>query len=105
MSAAPSSIPASSPIVFADEASPHLTVHRSRLPCGLDVLIHPDNSVPQVCVSVWYRVAGLISREQKTFAVGIIEAEIRSAPHEVWLEAATWPQPPRIGCAPRGSRA
>ena len=34
-------------------------------------------------VSVWYRIAGLISREQKSLAVEIIEAEIRSAQHEV----------------------
>jgi hypothetical protein len=33
--------------------------------------------------SVWYRVAGLVSREQKDLAVEIIEAEIRSAQHEV----------------------
>jgi len=39
-------------------------------------------------VSCWYRVAGLVSREQKDLAVDIIEAEIRSAQHEVWLEAA-----------------
>jgi hypothetical protein len=37
---------------------------------------------------VWYRVAGLVSREQKDLAVEIIEAEIRSAQHEVLLEAA-----------------
>jgi hypothetical protein len=36
----------------------------------------------------WYRVAGLVSREQKDLAVEIIEAEIRSALHEVWLEAS-----------------
>ena len=36
----------------------------------------------------WYRVAGLISREQKDLAVEIIEAEIRSAQYEVWLEAS-----------------
>ena len=39
-------------------------------------------------VSVWYRIAGLISREQKGLAVEIVEAEIRSAQHEVLLEAA-----------------
>jgi hypothetical protein len=39
-------------------------------------------------VSVWYRIAGLISREQKTLAVEIVEAEIRSAQHEILLEAA-----------------
>ena len=39
-------------------------------------------------VSCWYRAAGLVSREQKDLAVEIIEAEIRSAQHEVLLEAA-----------------
>ena len=38
--------------------------------------------------SCWYRVAGLVSREQKDLAVEIIESEIRSAQHEVLLEAA-----------------
>jgi len=37
--------------------------------------------------SVWYRIAGLISRKQKDLAVSIIEAEIRSAMHEILLEA------------------
>ena len=36
--------------------------------------------------SVWYRVAGLLRR--KDLAIEIIEAEIRSAQYEVWLEAA-----------------
>ena len=38
--------------------------------------------------SCWYRVAGLVSRDQKDLTVEIIEAEIRSAQNEVWLEAA-----------------
>jgi len=38
--------------------------------------------------SVWYRTAGLASRNQKDLAVEIIEAEIRSAQYEVLLEAA-----------------
>ena len=36
--------------------------------------------------SVWYRVAGLLRR--KNLAIEIIEAEIRSAIREVWLEAS-----------------
>ena len=36
--------------------------------------------------SVWYRVAGLLRR--KEIAIDIIEAEIRSAQQEVFLEAA-----------------
>ena len=39
-------------------------------------------------VSVWHRIAGLISREQKTLAVEIIEAEVCSTQHEVLLQAA-----------------
>jgi hypothetical protein len=38
--------------------------------------------------SCWFRVAGLVSREQRELAVEIIEAEIRSAQHGVLLEAA-----------------
>jgi hypothetical protein len=37
---------------------------------------------------VWYRTVGLASRAQKDLAVEIIEVEIRSAQHEVLLEAA-----------------
>ena len=37
--------------------------------------------------SVWYRIAGLLRRRE--LAIETIEAEIRSAQHEVWLEAAT----------------
>jgi hypothetical protein len=36
--------------------------------------------------SVWYRVAGLLRK--KEIAIDIIEAEIRSAQQEVFLEAA-----------------
>ncbi len=36
--------------------------------------------------SVWYRVAGLLRR--KELAIDIIEGEIRSAQHEILLEAA-----------------
>jgi len=39
-------------------------------------------------VYVWYRTAGLASRNQKDLAVEIIEADIRSAEYAVWLEAA-----------------
>src|SRR5262249_39357320 len=38
--------------------------------------------------SCWYRVAGLVSREQKDLAVEIIEAEIRSAEYELLLEVS-----------------
>jgi hypothetical protein len=56
-------------------------------------------SEPEVCsdavmdpheraTSVWYRTAGLASGGQKDLAVEINESEIRTAQHEVLLEAA-----------------
>ena len=44
--------------------------------------------LPWIPREIWYRIAGLISREQKSLAVETIEAEIRSAQQEVPLEAA-----------------
>ena len=38
--------------------------------------------------SVWYRVAGLASRNARDLGVSIIESEIRHAQYEVLLEAA-----------------
>jgi hypothetical protein len=37
--------------------------------------------------SVWYRIAGLISRKEKDLAVSIIAGEIRSAQYEALLSA------------------
>jgi len=49
--------------------------------------MHPIAVNPRErATSVWYRIAGLLRR--KDVAIDIIEAEIRSAQHEVWLEAA-----------------
>jgi len=39
-------------------------------------------------VTVWYRIAGLISRKQKDLAVDIIAAEIRSAQQQALRDAA-----------------
>ena len=42
-------------VVFDGDA-PRLATCTRTLPCGLDVVVHPDASSPQVAVSVWYRV-------------------------------------------------
>jgi len=39
-------------------------------------------------VAVWYRIARLISRQQKDLAVSIIAAEIRSAQKHALLDAS-----------------
>src|SRR5262249_484895 len=56
------------------------TFNRHERPCYGQ---HPWT--PTRAVSVWYRTAGLASRNQKDLALDIIEAEIRSAQHEVLL--------------------
>ena|SRR5215510_5003718 len=43
---------------------------------------------PRTRCLIWYRTAGLASRNQKDLAVEIIEAEIRSAQHEQELDRA-----------------
>jgi hypothetical protein len=55
--------------------------------------------------SCWYRVARLISREQKDLAVEIIEGEIRSALHEVLLEAERLVVAPSVRGVSRGRSA
>lgn len=47
----------------------------------------PDMDPHERATSVWYRVAGLISRQDKDRAIELIEAEIRAALHEAFLEA------------------
>jgi len=37
------------------DGDPALATERFTLPCGLDVVVHPDRSTPLVAVSVWYR--------------------------------------------------
>lgn len=69
--------------------------------CGLGVVIHwrfggrfiryclvqrEQMDAHERATSCWYQVAGLLRR--KELAIEIIEAEIRSAMREVWLEAS-----------------
>jgi zinc protease len=44
-------------VAVAVEGDPHIPVERYRLDNGLEVLLHPDRTVPLVYVSVWYHVA------------------------------------------------
>ena len=43
--------------VLAAEGDPKLTLERYKLDNGLEVILHPDNTVPLAYVSVWYHVA------------------------------------------------
>jgi zinc protease len=69
------------PILFEDDASPRLAVQRSKLPCGLDLLIHQDTSSPQVCVSVWYRVGSSDETPERTGFAHLFEHLFKNSEH------------------------
>ena len=66
-------------IAFHDDL-PHLATTRRTLPCGLDVIIHADDSAPQVCVSVWYRVGSSDEQPERTGFAHLFEHLFKSAP-------------------------
>ena len=69
------------PIIFADAASPHLSVVRRTLPCGLDVIVHRDTSAPQACVSVWYRVGSSDETPERTGFAHLFEHMFKNSAH------------------------
>lgn len=69
------------PITFADPSSPHLAIERRTLSCGLDVIIHRDDSAPQVCVSVWYRVGSSDERPDRTGFAHLFEHLFKNSEH------------------------
>ena len=72
---------AAAPIRFADDFSPHLAISRRTLPCGLDVIVHRDDSTPQVCVSVWYRVGSSDETPERTGFAHLFEHLFKNSEH------------------------
>jgi zinc protease len=68
-----------------DDGLPHLAAHRRTLPCGLEVVLHPDDTVPQIAVSVWYRVGSTDERADRTGFAHLFEHLFKSPPE--WLGA------------------
>jgi len=62
---------------------PHLKIRRRRLPCGLEVVIHPDATTPQCAVSVWYRVGSSDERADRTGFAHLFEHLFKGPPS--WL--------------------
>jgi predicted Zn-dependent peptidase len=69
------------PITFATPESPHLTIERRTLPCGLDVIFHHDDSSPQVCVNVWYRVGSSDETPELTGFAHLFEHLFKNSEH------------------------
>jgi predicted Zn-dependent peptidase len=64
-------------VAFVD-GLPHLAVRRRTLPCGLEVVVHPDDTVPQIAVSVWYRVGSTDERSDRTGFAHLFEHLFKS---------------------------
>ncbi|MBA3500596.1 MAG: insulinase family protein [Myxococcota bacterium] len=62
---------------------PHLETRRRTLPCGLDVVLHRDEQVPQVAVNVWYRVGSSDERADRTGFAHLFEHLFKSPPHRL----------------------
>ncbi|HEU4726264.1 MAG TPA: pitrilysin family protein [Kofleriaceae bacterium] len=69
-------------VVFDGEA-PRLATRSRTLRCGLDVVIHPDPSAPQACVSVWYRVGSSDERTDRTGFAHLFEHLFKSSPERL----------------------
>jgi predicted Zn-dependent peptidase len=66
-----------SPFRF-DGDLPHITTRRRTLPCGLEVLVHADDSAPQVVVSTWYRVGSADEPADRTGLAHLFEHLFKS---------------------------
>jgi len=69
----------SAPFRF-DGDLPHLATQRRALPCGLDVIVHPDAGAPSVAVSVWYRAGSSDERPGRTGFAHLFEHLFKSPP-------------------------
>jgi predicted Zn-dependent peptidase len=63
------------------DGDPVLAVERFTLPCGLDVVIHPDPTMPLVAVSVWYRAGSSDERPGATGLAHLFEHLFKNSKH------------------------
>jgi zinc protease len=70
-------------VIRFEDGFPHLETVRRTLPCGLDVVVHRDDSVPQVVVSVWYRVGSSDERADRTGFAHLFEHLFKSSPERL----------------------
>jgi predicted Zn-dependent peptidase len=58
-----------------------LAHERRTLPCGLEVILHPDDTAPQVCASIWYRVGSSDERPDRTGFAHLFEHLFKNSQH------------------------
>src|SRR4029077_19854653 len=65
---------------FPGEA-PHIAIERRTLACGLEVVVHRDDTAPQVCASVCYRVGSSEERPDRTGLAHLFEHLFKNSQH------------------------
>jgi predicted Zn-dependent peptidase len=60
---------------------PSIAYTRRTLPCGLDVIVHRDDTSPQVCTSVWYRAGSSDERPDRTGFAHLFEHLFKNSEH------------------------
>lgn len=65
----------------AADGAPELAVERFALPCGLDVVVHPDPSLPQVAVHVAYHVGATDDRPGRSGLAHLFEHLFKNSAH------------------------
>jgi predicted Zn-dependent peptidase len=58
-----------------------IAYRKRTLPCGLDVIVHHDDTVPQVCTSVWYRAGSSDERANLTGFAHLFEHLFKNSQH------------------------
>ncbi|HSN28977.1 MAG TPA: pitrilysin family protein [Kofleriaceae bacterium] len=67
-------------IVFS-HGDPHIAVTEWTMPCGLRVIVDEDHSVPQACVSIWYRAGSSDERADLTGFAHLFEHLFKNSLH------------------------
>ncbi|CAN5837128.1 hypothetical protein BH11MYX2_BH11MYX2_39760 [soil metagenome] len=67
------------PVAIVDDL-PYIAAERRVLPCGLELVLHRDSTVPQTMVSVWYRVGSSDERPDRTGFAHLFEHLFKSPP-------------------------
>ncbi|HTR55723.1 MAG TPA: pitrilysin family protein [Kofleriaceae bacterium] len=69
------------PFSFDAAGDPHLTCECRTLPCGLDVIVHRDDTAPQVHASVWYRAGSSDEPPHRSGLAHLFEHLFKNSQH------------------------
>ena len=68
-------------MIHFEHGLPRFELDRWTLPCGLEVILDRDPSVPQVCASIWYRAGSSDERPELTGLAHLFEHLFKNSEH------------------------